>query len=88
MMAAEAPSVKYEELAAVTVPFGLIKAGLSLAIRSIVLTLMPLSFEIVDLPGTEYEMTSVKRPFSWALRAFVWDRTAKMSGNQKSISHF
>ena len=52
-MAAEAPSVKYEELAAVTVPFGLIKAGLSLAMRSMVLTLMPLSFEIVDLPGTE-----------------------------------
>lgn len=62
MIAAEAPSVKKEELAAVTVPFGLIKAGFNWPIRSIVLTLIPLSAEIVFLPGTEYGITSVKRP--------------------------
>ena len=41
--AADAPSVKKEEFAAVTVPCGLMKAARNLAMRSMELTLMPLS---------------------------------------------
>ena len=60
--AAEAPSVKNEELAAVTVPCGLMKAAFNCPILSMVLTLIPLSSETVPLPGTAYGITSVRRP--------------------------
>ena len=47
---ADAPSVKKEALAAVTVPCGLMKAGFSFDIFSMDEALMPLSLEIYSPP--------------------------------------
>lgn len=56
MRQADAPSVKNEALAAVTVPCGLMKAGFNLVIFSIVESLIPLSLEIYSPPIVRQQM--------------------------------
>merc|ERR1719319_408512 len=80
MSAAEAPSVRKEELAAVTVPCGLMNAGFSLAIFSAGVMRIPLSTVMKSLPlGVFTGMTSERLPASAAALARVWLLLAKSS---------
>lgn len=76
MSAADAPSVRKEELAAVWVPCGLMKAGLREPSFSMVESpLMPLSIVSPNV-GT---ISCWILPSAWALAAFWWERRAKAS---------
>ena len=82
-----APLTRKEEFAAVTVPCGLMKAALSLAICSGDDGRIPLSLEMMfAFPGTLYSNTSANRPDSWAFAALLCERNAKSSCNVNNAS--
>eukprot|EP01139_Manchomonas_bermudensis_P010983 Amastigsp_a341718_117.p4 type:complete len:128 gc:universal Amastigsp_a341718_117:934-551(-) len=84
MSAAEAPSVRKDDVAAVTVPWGLTNAGLSAASFSRVPTRTPLSFSTASAtPGTATRRTSVSLPASWAFCAKVCERMANSSCSRR-----
>mmetsp|Transcript_42847 Transcript_42847/g.102944 ORF Transcript_42847/g.102944 Transcript_42847/m.102944 type:complete len:272 (-) Transcript_42847:236-1051(-) len=77
-----APSVKYEAVAAVTVPCGLTKAGLSLAMLSAVESPRMPSSSVLPLTAT---ISSSKMPSACALAAFWCERAAKASWSAREM---
>mmetsp|Transcript_31750 Transcript_31750/g.61973 ORF Transcript_31750/g.61973 Transcript_31750/m.61973 type:complete len:368 (+) Transcript_31750:149-1252(+) len=86
MSDADAPSVRKEEEAAVTVPWGLIKAGLSAPSFSIEVGRMPLSADtVLPLEPMTGISSCLNSPLSVASCAAWWERAANASWSRREM---